>query len=206
MTKPNANRNFTNPNTEYATIPPGTILYRATTYPTRLGLRKCTDTGKYGVYLGSSQLLCRGMGFEYGCDMYQSRYITKKPIAVFRGKYGFRDIEPDRFYVCQESGMIRPGVRISPTTNINHFDFEAHPIDDSVQYRGETDGEIFISNEKDLSKLRLIDCRYVRHRFCAKLNKVKLNTCFTIQYLYFTIVFLTILAYFSIHLSTFLFK
>ena len=133
-------------------IPTGTVLYRSTIgYEKHTTLKYCADTGKYGRYFGTTQDVAKGMMFEYRVGMYQCRYLVTKSIEVFYGKYNYIHMNPGGF-------PLKNNLRIPFECQINHCDFEPHPVNDFT-YSDESDGEVFISSVKDLKKLRLIDCR-----------------------------------------------
>ena len=146
-------------------IPPGTILYRATSKcEPSLRAKYCGDTGKTGLYFGMTQWMTHGMMFEYLCGMYQCRYLTTRPILVYNGKYVHLT---EQFRQSPRFGCLWLGSTDCEQPPhfgclVNHYDFEAHPIND-LTYSDTRDGEIFIADNADLKSLKLIDCRNVRY-------------------------------------------
>lgn len=144
-------------------MPANTFLFRAATKLLKIP-KKCIDTDKHGIYFGTYPLLAFGIFFERNNNIMEfGIFITTEPIVLYIGKYSFRNINPSRYF--DKKGNFIPGISLGPNENINHFDSDALPIIDDPSYNdrlisnklNEYDGEIFIANENDINKIRLID-------------------------------------------------
>lgn len=130
------------------TLLTGATIYRAratTDSSPALRANVCNDTDKTGLYFSDDPRLCLGMSLEYNYDIYLYEYRVVKPIVLFESKYGFRNINPERYF---KDGCFIPNVNIIDEENINHYDNGAVPIFDGVQQSSAL-GEIFI-REHDL--------------------------------------------------------
>jgi len=132
----------------------GTTIYRARMVTDELPwlqAYKCGDTDKTGLYFSDSYLLCLGMGPEYLSDMVLCTYVTTRPLILYRGKYSFRDINPERYF--REDGSFICNVDLADSENINHYDPDMLPIYDGrdTVYSNLRNsgclGEIFICDE-----------------------------------------------------------
>ncbi len=159
-------------NTEKVIIPAGTYLYRAAK-DTSLTLRKCSDTKKYGCYFSTYMLQSLAMSFEYGEDLQLGIFETLSPIICYVGKYTYQKIRPKKYnnYICgiPIPRKLEKTMEIPIDENINHFDPKMLPILDirfdflhimTGRFQSKlnmSDGEVFIGNYTDLSKLKLIE-------------------------------------------------
>jgi hypothetical protein len=150
------------------TLRKGTKLYRAAKSP-EVSLRHCDDTDKTGAYFAIDPLTAIAMSLEYNKSMSLSVYELTSAITFTEGKYSFRDIHPERYY--NKSGEVKPGVDLKPDENINHIDYKTNPLNHEMEpiqlYFKQKHGEVFIANQKDLDKVKLIDTKYI------KLDKLK---------------------------------
>lgn len=154
----------------------GTILYRARKITDNLPWLqsyKCADTDKTGLYFSDDPILCIGMGIEYQSDVVLGRFRLLRSIALYNGKYSFRNIAPERYF--REDGSFICHVNATKEENINHYDRNMLPIykDRDIVYV--TDGsnlnEIFICDadlqylEFEYAKTLSLDCikKYIRY-------------------------------------------
>jgi hypothetical protein len=156
----------------YITIPAGTTLYRSAdnicTYQknTICSMKAvCTDTRKKGVYFSTYILQSLGMCVEYNRDLELGIFFTTEPITVRVGKYSYKYINPDRYF--NSDYREKAANEILADEIIGHFNNESEPIikyDDAygnklyadMTGQKDTDGELFITEDADLKKIRLI--------------------------------------------------
>ena len=89
------------PEFEKNTIPQGSFLYRVadkvcvyTLSNIKCTTRKCSDTGKKGVYFANYLLMALAMATEYRRNMQLGVFITTRNITVYKGKYTYRNMNP----------------------------------------------------------------------------------------------------------------
>jgi hypothetical protein len=154
------------------TIPAGTILYRAADDICEYskGLikvkKKCTDTGKIGVYLSTYLLQALAMAIEYNRDLQLGVFKTLKDISVTPGKYSFRNIHPERYY--NNDGELILHVNTLKNEMISHIN-QTYPIlsplrnnneKEWLRYNSplkENEGEIFLTDDEYLNNIELIE-------------------------------------------------
>tara|TARA_Y100000590_G_scaffold463599_1_gene630757 strand:- start:2096 stop:2653 length:558 start_codon:yes stop_codon:yes gene_type:complete len=139
-------------------LPKGTILYRTQPKKCTLKAMVCEDTGKKGCYFSNDIYIPLGMILEYNKPMYLCKYVTKKEITFYVGKYSFRSLEPRRFYKsykdCVKENFI---INIDPKRSYNHF--EDHTIPDhemffkDIWFDNFNGIEYFIVNPRTLKRL-----------------------------------------------------
>lgn len=129
------------------TLPKNTILYRTSINNEGISPKYDSDTAKTGLYFSNYPILALSMSIEYDVDMILKVYKTTKEMYLYNGKYSFREINKNRYYV--ENTLIF-NVSVQPEENVNHFDNTLYPIVDfDFELRtNKTDdqGEIFLNN------------------------------------------------------------
>ncbi len=163
-------------------IPAGTILYRAAkellSYDCENiveSRRKCSDTGKTGVYFGNYLLISMAIATEYKSDQMLGVFITTKDIKLTHGKYSYREVHPERFEGFLEGTAPHPG-ELLPDENIGHFDDNVGAIlNDNLMPTIENEGEVFIASKSDLANIKLI-AKYMIHvdYLIASVDKMEL--------------------------------
>ncbi len=147
------------PSLEKVIIPEGSFLYRVadkvcvyTLSNIKCTTRKCSDTGKRGVYFANYLLMALAMATEYGRNMQLGVFITTRDIIVYKGKYSFRDIRPGE-----------PNENSAATNRqIGHFNDEMLPLlynrngQDKNITGAPNEGEIFITSQRDLASIKLL--------------------------------------------------
>ena len=118
---------------EYRIVPKGTKLYRSAPIgkinlysDLKSQVRKCTDTGKTGIYLSNSILIPLAMMLEYDKKMEIGEFEILEDIFIIYGKYDYRNINPEKYF--NSDGTVK--IRISPSIheNISHIDCGAFPL------------------------------------------------------------------------------
>jgi len=107
-------------------IPKGEILFR--TAPSICNyknielcydnLMKCSDSGKTGIYFGRLPIIAISMCIEYNKLMEFGVFKVLEDIIVYKDKYGFREINPERYY---KDNKLIPYVSVKEEENINHI-------------------------------------------------------------------------------------
>lgn len=145
-------------------IPKGTILYRATP---NVETRKmfCNETGKNGMYFSTYMLMALAMCIEYEKSMKLGIYEVTENINCIYGKYSHLVYIPSEYRDTKIWKNLDNKIKkeLTQNINVNHFDREIWPIlDEEYFYKPiETlglrfqDGEVFISKDKDLEKIKL---------------------------------------------------
>tara|TARA_B100000886_G_scaffold328071_1_gene276126 strand:- start:1377 stop:2294 length:918 start_codon:yes stop_codon:yes gene_type:complete len=113
----------------YRSVPKGKIsLY------SDLGsqVRKCIDTGKIGIYLSEDILLSLAIMLENNEVMEIGAFTLCKNIVIPKGKYAYRNINPERYF---KDGEIKPNVEVDPEDNISHIDCGLLPLKNSQRSR-----------------------------------------------------------------------
>jgi hypothetical protein len=114
---------------EFTSIDANTNLFRCApdiaslrTYQGRLAnVRQCSDTGKTGLYFANRVIISLAMCIEYNKLMEFAIFRPTSDIdGIIKGKYSFRDINPERYY--NEDGGIIPYVYPSPDENVSHME------------------------------------------------------------------------------------
>lgn len=154
-------------------LPVGTILYRARNAADPsycLDPNECQDTGKIGLYFSDDRLLCVGMAIEYQVDIHLCVFVVTSPIVLYKGKYCFRDINPERYF---KDGAFQFDVDVIEEENISHYDQDALPIYDKVEevhadQNEDLFEEIFISSS-ELDCLALLEVEELALEECKKL-------------------------------------
>lgn len=146
------------------TIPTGTRLFRSADKicdysKSHIHKNKCTDTGKTGVYFSTYILQSLGMALEYDRNLEMGVFETTAPIKVFRGKYIFRHIHPERHF-NPDGSFVEPRVNPIKDENISHIDqtmpiFTFPVIYDRLLKSNE--GEVFLTDDNDLKKVKLVE-------------------------------------------------
>ena len=154
-------------------IPKGEILFR--TAPSICNYKnlelcydnliKCSDSGKTGIYFGSLPIIAISMCIEYNKLMEFGVFKVLEDIIVYKGKYGFREINPERYY---KDNKLIPYVSVKEEENINHIHCPIMliknlekgeyllPGDIGMQYINNPKScEIFLT-KKDIPKIKLI--------------------------------------------------
>ena len=139
-------------------LPSGTILYRTQSKNCTLKTNKCSDTGKKGCYLSNDIYVPLGMILEYNKPMYLCRYVTKKKLTFYVGKYSFRNLEPRHFYKSYKDWKKGKFIlHISPKKSYNHFEEDTLPIHDMFFKEIWNDNfngiEYFITNPRVVKRL-----------------------------------------------------
>ena len=139
----------------------GKVIYRARRVNDKTGYlvpNKCEDTDKTGLYFSDLKKLCLGMMFEYRLKSVDlCKYTVVKPVALYVGKYSFRNIHPKRYF---NGSKFIPNVDTLTSENISHYDKTAIPIyKDADKHFSKIPssayGEIFISS-KDMHHLSYV--------------------------------------------------
>ncbi len=121
----------------------GTKLFRAAeTVEEHPKIRKCEDTGKYGVYFSCfNPYLAETMCLEYDSDLFVAVYEVVEDITDLTiGKY------------CSTS---------------SHIDFDICPIFYNVKYCDYKHAEIFLT-EINLSKIKLVSSYLMKLKDCER--------------------------------------
>tara|TARA_Y100001933_G_C18821199_1_gene489304 strand:+ start:85 stop:807 length:723 start_codon:yes stop_codon:yes gene_type:complete len=149
---------------EKYTLPKGSILYR--TQPVECNSIKCLhceDTGKNGVYFGDGLIIPLGMILEYNKPMYLCAYETTQDIELYKGKYSFRELEPERFftkyYKTQTQRDRNFVINVDPIKTYNHVDDSLLPehelFENEIWNKHLSEKEYFIT-KKDIHKIKLV--------------------------------------------------
>ena len=144
---------------EKVIIPQGSFLYRVadkvcvyTLSNIKCTTRKCSDTGKRGVYFANYILMSLAMATEYGRNMQLGVFITTRDITIYKGKYSYRNILPGE---PEENSALSK-------RQIGHFNDEILPLlynnngNDKNIDRVLNEGEIFITSPHDLANIKLL--------------------------------------------------
>ncbi len=116
---------------EYVSIDEGTFIFRSapnittlSTYPERLAnARLCEDTHKFGLYFANKPIISLAMCIEYDKLMELGIFkVTKNIDGIIKGKYAFRDINPERYF--KDDGTMIPNVNPLPEENVSHLGCE----------------------------------------------------------------------------------
>ncbi len=157
---------------EKITIPEGSLLYRVadkvcvyTLSNIKCTTRKCGDTGKRGVYFANYLLMALAMATEYSRDMQLGVFITTRTITVYKGKYTYRNIKPNK-PILPPNPLLPPSnssdKSLSPDRHIGHFNDEMLPLlyNNTGTERNVDDtpdeGELFITSPRDLANIKLL--------------------------------------------------
>lgn len=123
-------------------IKKNTLLYRAQPEINNMSDVKpmiCSDTGKCGTYFASQPFISIAMLIEYQKLMKLGVFRVTDNITIANGgKYGFREINPERYF--DQNGQMILDVNPLPSENISHLDCEIEPLDE--------DNTIFLNKEK----------------------------------------------------------
>lgn len=166
-------------------IEAGSILYRCQPENCTLNVRKCEDTGKVGIYFSDKQFIPYGMILEYDKPMYLCEYRTNKDIFLYRGKYSFRNLEPDRFYNDMIDYINRKFIpNIDPLENYNHIHKNLFPITDlflsqenaNLWDRIDAGADIFLNDKNDVTLIKnhgLVSVEEANNYLSNKLELIK---------------------------------
>ena len=159
---------------EKVIIPKGSFLYRVadkvcvyTLSNIKCTTRKCSDTGKKGVYFANYLLMALAIATEYGRSMQLGVFITTRDITIYKGKYSYRKIRPGE----------SDGSSILSNRKIGHFNDVILPLlynangDDKNINEIPNEGELFITSTRDLANIKLLAT--------YKLDTAKLQTIIT---------------------------
>ena len=148
------------------TIHAGTRLYRCAPRIEKT-MRQCKDTGKTGIYFSTYQLQALAMCVEYGRSMRLGVFEVTDDIVVTFGKYNFRDLNPERYYMWNFWCIKIPfsDKECHPDENVSHFDNRIQCIlgleyDWNQMFRDlttESDGELFIGKQEHLDRIELLE-------------------------------------------------
>ncbi len=114
---------------EFTSIQAGTFIYRCapnigalSTYQGRLAnTRLCGDTHKTGLYFANRVLISLAMCIEYNKLMEFGVFrVTRDIESITKGKYAFRDINPERY--INRDGSFIPNVDPLPEENVSHME------------------------------------------------------------------------------------
>ena len=114
---------------EYTLIPAGSFIFRCApsigdlkTYDGRLAnVKTCMDTGKTGLYFANVAIIALAMCIEYDTLMEFGIFnIVSNIEPVIKGKYAFRQINPERYF--EEDGSMIQNVVIVQEENVSHME------------------------------------------------------------------------------------
>lgn len=180
----------------YFIIPKGTILYRSqpTISPQNIKPMKDNDTDKIGIYFASQPFLSIAINIEYKTLMDFGIFRVTSPIKIPKGgKYGYRYINPDRYFkyneVTEKNELI-PNVEIIESENISHKDCDIYPLDEyfdiflpiekDKEFASKENCEIFL-NAKDLSNVKLEKIFYFNLHDWKELKKIIIDNNFPLD-------------------------
>lgn len=155
---------------EFTSIEEGDLLFRCApnisnliTYQGRFeNARLCEDTLKIGLYFANQVLISLAMCIEYDKLIELGVFrVTKEIDTIIKGKYSFRDINPERYF--NANGSLIPYVKPLPEENVSH-------IEDNVQLLGPNKTYLLPENIQ-----QGIDCIGSREIFLSTLNRDHLN-------------------------------
>jgi len=154
---------------EKITIPEGSLLYRVadkvcvyTLSNIKCTTRKCGDTGKRGVYFANYLLMALAMATEYSRNMQLGIFITTRTITIYKGKYTYRNIKPDRPIIPLAAPAASATKSLSPNRHIGHFNDEMLPLlynntgTERNIFDVHNEGELFITSPRDLANIKLL--------------------------------------------------
>ena len=154
------------PALEKIIIPEGSLLYRVadkvcvyTLSNIKCTTRKCGDTGKRGVYFANYVLMALAMATEYDRNMQLGVFITTRNITIYKGKYTYRNIKPDRPIIPSSDSSEKS---LSPDRHIGHFNDEMLPLlynttgTERNIFDVHNEGELFITSSRDLRNIKLL--------------------------------------------------
>ena len=114
----------------YGTIKAGTLLYRCApsicdyknAELSKANVRRCTDTGKIGIYFADRPIISLAMCIELQKIMEFGVFRVREDFGIALNKYSFREINPERFF--SPNGDLILNVDPTPAENISHLKCE----------------------------------------------------------------------------------
>lgn len=161
---------------DYYILPKGTILYRSSPEGTICKYKKpwtqkqtCWDTGKEGVYLSTYILQSLGMMLEYknmGRDvktMDLGIFKTTAPIKLGFSKYSYTLLHKNRFF--NKDGLMKKRLTKKLLKNekeMSHFNHTLPLFPRRMKiivnkFLSDSGGEVFLANDSDLKKIKLME-------------------------------------------------